>query len=620
MNIPLQNPNDPIGSIPRAHVPPRSAIGLSRAVLQCSLYNGCELEDANHRLTSLIQSQSQTMALLNATLEASPDAIAAVSLQGALVSCNQRFATLWELDEESLARVSVGGLWQHCGERMLPDSARCHHGQALLPGMFEELQMLDGRVMECHVSEPFVFDRRDCVVLQWHDITQRKQSEQLIWNQANFDALTGLPNRAMLQDRLHQEMAKAQRNGYKLAVMFIDLDKFKEVNDTMGHDMGDVLLVEAAHRIRDCVRSSDTVARLGGDEFVVVLSELADPRLASDVAHSILEQLARPFGLRTVDAVISGSIGITLFPEDAQDIEGLFKNADQAMYVSKARGRNQCSYFTRELEVAALRRMELVAELRTALQLKQFFLMYQPIVDVHTGCVRKAEALVRWQHPRLGLVSPAEFIPLAEETGLIVDIGDWVFLEAISRVKQLRADHCADFQVSINKSAVQFSRDRGHPGTWIDKLRQYGLPGDAVTMEITESLLIDPNSEVKTTLLRYRDAGIQVAIDDFGTGYSSLSYLKRFDIDFLKIDQSFTRNLSCGSSDLAISQAIIAMSHALGLQVVAEGVETSEQFSLLKAVGCDFVQGYWLSRPVSAQALGELLQGGAFDFIRQPTP
>ena len=594
----------------------RSALGMSLAILQRQQQAERDLLEANHRLAALTQSQAQAMALLNATLEASPDAIAAISLQGALVSYNQRFATLWDLDEARLSLASKGDLWQHCADRLMPDSARFDAGQALLPGMHDELQLLDGRVLECHVSERFLFDGRDCVVLQWHDISRRKRSEQLIWNQANFDALTGLPNRAMLQDRLDQEMSKSQRNGYKLAVMFIDLDKFKEVNDTLGHDKGDVLLVEAARRIRDCVRSSDTVARLGGDEFVVVLSELTDPRMASDVAHNILEQLAKPFDLHTVEAVISGSIGITLYPEDARVIEGLFKNADQAMYVSKARGRNQCSYFTRELEVAAMRRMELVAELRSALLLDQFFLVYQPIVDVPTGRVHKAEALIRWQHPRLGLVSPAEFIPLAEETGLIVEIGDWVFLEAVSRVKQLRATHCADFQVSINKSAVQFNRDKGHPGSWIDKLKQHGLPGNAVTMEITESLLVDPNSEVKTTLLRYRDAGIQVAIDDFGTGYSSLSYLKRFDIDFLKIDQSFTRNLAPGTSDLAISQAIIAMSHALGLQVVAEGVETPQQFALLKAAGCDFVQGYWLSRPISAQALGELLQRGEVDLTR----
>lgn len=527
----------------------------------------------------------ETMALLNATLGASPDAIAIISLQGELVHCNQRFLTLRGLGDAVLGTASMAGL----------------------P---EELELQDGRTLERHASEPFALGPRRCVVLQWQDITDRKRAELLIWNQAHFDALTGLPSRALLQERLSQAVARARRCGAQLAVMFIDLDTFKEVNDTLGHDKGDILLIEAAHRIRSCVRSKDTVARLGGDEFVVLLSDLHDTRLVDEVAQQVLQQLAQPFELAGAQAVISGSIGVTLFPQDASDTEGLFKNADQAMYVSKAQGRNQCSYFTRELEVAALRRMELLAGLRSALQLEQFFLLYQPIVDVQSGRITKAEALIRWQHPSLGLVSPAEFIPLAEESGLIVAIGDWVFLQAISQVHRLRARYSPDFQVSINKSAMQFNRARGNPGTWVDKLRQHGLPGSAVTMEITESLLVDPNSEVKSTLLRYRDAGIQVAIDDFGTGYSSLSYLKRFDIDFLKIDQSFTRNLAPGSSDLAISQAIIAMAHALGLQVVAEGVETPAQFALLKDAGCDLVQGYWLSRPLTAQALGELLQQG----------
>jgi diguanylate cyclase (GGDEF)-like protein len=551
------------------------------------------------------------LALLQATLQASPDAIAAVSLQGELLHCNQRFATLWSLDARALERLRVQGLWAHCAAQLQPGSSFLPPGPELLQGLCAEMQLHDGRVLECHVSEHFVFDALTGVVLQWRDITERKKAEQLIWSQAHYDALTGLPNRAMLHDRLEQEMLRALHMGYKLAVMFIDLDKFKEINDTLGHDRGDILLVDAAQRIRGCVRSSDAVARLGGDEFVVLLSGLQDACLASELARNILEQLAQPFDLGGKQAVISGSIGVTLFPDDATEVEGLFKNADQAMYVSKAHGRNQCSYFTRELEVAALRRMVLVAELRSALSRGEFFLMYQPIVDVQSGRLFKAEALIRWQHPRLGLVSPAEFIPLAEETGLIVPIGDWVFLEAIRRVKQLRAQYDPNFQVSINKSAVQFSREKGNPGTWIDKLHHHGLPGNAVTMEITESLLVDPNSAVKSTLLRYRDAGIQVAIDDFGTGYSSLSYLKRFDIDFLKIDQSFIRNLAPDSTDMAISQAIIAMAHALGLQVVAEGVETEEQFALLKSAGCDFVQGYWLSRPLTAQALGELLQRGA---------
>lgn len=440
------------------------------------------------------------------------------------------------------------------------------------------------------------------------DTTDRKRAEQLIWHQANFDQLTQLPNRTMLQDRMTQEITKAQRNSHKLAVMFIDLDKFKEVNDTLGHGKGDVLLVEAARRIRKCVRAGDTVARMGGDEFVVLLTELRDGRMASDVAQNLLNVLSEVFELQGSQGFVTGSIGITLYPDDALSGDGLLKNADQAMYISKARGRNRYSYFTQELEISAQRRMALVNQLHQALPRNEFSLVYQPIVDFGTGRVLKAEALIRWNHPILGLVSPGEFIPLAEETGMIVEIGDWVFEEAVQQVKRWRENIEPEFQISINKSPVQFSWESKIFKSQPERLGELGLPGRSVILEITEGWLMDSDSRALDILYSYRDAGIQVAIDDFGTGYSSLSYLKRFDIDYLKIDQSFVQNLSPGSSDLALSQAIIAMAHALGLKVVAEGVETEQQRDLLIAAGCDFGQGYLFSKPIPALAFEELLR------------
>ena len=439
------------------------------------------------------------------------------------------------------------------------------------------------------------------------DITERKRAEALIWNQAHFDVLTQLPNRVMLQERLSQEIAKAQRNSQKLAVLFIDLDKFKEVNDTLGHAQGDQLLRQASQRIRTCVRTSDTVARMGGDEFVVLLSELHDARMVSDVAQALIDQLTLPFELDGGEVVVSGSIGIALFPDDAQGSEALLKNADQAMYLSKTRGRNQFSYFTLALEQAAQRRMYMITQLRQSMVLGQLHLHFQPIVDMVSGRIHKAEALIRWQHPGLGAVSPVEFIPLAEETGLIVPIGDWVFDEAVRWVKRWREGQHADFQVSVNKSPVQFQREKGFTGTWRDKLQQQGLPGNCITMEITEGLLIDANTDVQAILKACREAGIEVAIDDFGTGYSSLAYLKRFDIDYVKIDRSFVSNLSPGSSDLVLTQAIIAMAHALKLKVVAEGVETEMQRDLLKQAGCDYAQGYLFARPMPPDELEKLL-------------
>jgi len=454
------------------------------------------------------------------------------------------------------------------------------------------------------------------------DITKQKESEELIWNQANFDTLTGLPNRHMFHDRLAQDIKKAHRAGLKTALLFIDLDKFKEVNDTLGHSMGDILLQEAARRISGCVRETDTVARLGGDEFTVILAELDDTGSVERIAENILKSMAKPFQLGDETAYVSASIGITLHPVDATEVEDLLKNADQAMYTSKNGGRNRYSYFTQSMQQAAQARLRLINDLRGALASGQFRVYYQPIVDLASGRIIKAEALVRWQHPARGLVNPAEFIPLAEETGLIVEIGDWVFREAARQLKHWGAlcntrfqvsvnmspVQYAGLQVSINLSPVQFGSD-GLCKAWCAYLQELGLPAQSMVIEITEGLLLNAESNVTDKLLGFRDAGMQVAIDDFGTGYSALSYLKKFDIDYLKIDQSFVRDLVADPDDRALSEAIIVMAHKLGLKVIAEGVETEEQRKLLANAGCDYAQGYLFSRPVPAEAFEELLKG-----------
>lgn len=441
------------------------------------------------------------------------------------------------------------------------------------------------------------------------DITERKISEELIWKQANFDLLTQLPNRRMLYDRLAQEIKKANRASTPLALLFIDLDRFKEVNDTLGHDIGDTLLVEAARRIVACVREADTVARLGGDEFTVILADAEEMGSVERVTENILQKLAEPFQLGSEVSYVSASIGITLYPNDAITIEGLFKNADQAMYVAKNQGRNRFSYFTPLLQEAALTRLRMTNDLRGALAASQLLVYFQPIVELATGHIKKAEALIRWQHPERGLVYPAEFISLAEETGLIFEIGDWVFRESARWVKRWRAVlHNADFQVSVNKSPVQFRIVAGQHNTWLAHMQEMELPGESIVIEITEGLLLAADSPVNTALLTFRDAGVQVAIDDFGTGYSALSYLNKFDIDYLKIDKSFIGNLAPGSSEMALSEAIIVMAHKLGLKVVAEGVETEEQRDLLLAAGCDYAQGYLYSRAVPPEQFEVLLK------------
>lgn len=441
------------------------------------------------------------------------------------------------------------------------------------------------------------------------DITSRKKVEELIWKQANFDALTDLPNRQMFRDRLEQEARKSDRSGRPLALMLIDLDRFKEVNDTLGHDQGDLLLVEAARRISDCVRKSDTVARLGGDEFIIILPDLADVARVERAAQSIIDALNEPFRLRANEVYVSASIGITVYRNDSKNIDELFRNVDQAMYVAKNAGRNRFAYFTADMQEAALSRMRLASDLRSALAAGQFAVHYQPIVEMATGRIHKAEALIRWHHPARGLVSPAQFIPLAEETGLIVSIGDWVFTEAVNQVKRWRAALDPAFQISVNKSPIQIRHEGRSHVSWPDYLREHGMPGQSIAIEITEGLLLQPEGAVKDKLLAFRDSGVQVAVDDFGTGYSSLAYLKEFDIDYLKIDRSFVCNLGRSKNDLVLCEAMIAMAHTLGLRVVAEGVETTEQRDLLRAAGCDYAQGYLYAKPLPPDAFETFVRG-----------
>jgi diguanylate cyclase (GGDEF)-like protein/PAS domain S-box-containing protein len=445
-------------------------------------------------------------------------------------------------------------------------------------------------------------------------MTDQKQAEETIWRQANFDPLTGLPNRSMFQERLEHEVMKAARTHRLLALMFIDLDHFKEVNDTLGHDIGDILLQEAARRLASCIRQVDTVARLGGDEFTIILGELEDADIVERVAQDILHRLAEPFQLGMETFYLSASVGVTLYPADATSVAALLKNADQAMYAAKRNGRNRFQYFTPSMQLAAQARMRTANDLRSALPCNQLQVLYQPIVELATGRIHKVEALVRWQHPVRGVVNPHDFIPIAEETGMIVGIGEWVFQQAMRQASRWRATIDPEFQISVNMSPVQFHDHGISRGKWLDHLHaadrtQEGSAGQIV-VEITEGLLLEASPAVQDQLLMFRDAGVQVAIDDFGTGYSSLSYLRKFDIDYLKIDQSFVLKMKAGSDDLALCEAIVMMGHKLGIKVIAEGVETAEQRDLLTAAGCDYGQGFLFSTPTPADTLDALLRTG----------
>ncbi len=443
-------------------------------------------------------------------------------------------------------------------------------------------------------------------VALFSDITEKKKSEELIWFQANYDALTQLPNRRLFADRLKQELIKAQRDKQSLGLLFIDLDRFKEVNDSLGHSMGDELLVEVGNRLSGCVRKSDTVARLGGDEFTVIVTELNEGCAVEKIAQHILSALEQPFILGDSIAYISASIGITLSPSDTENFEDLIRYADQAMYAAKNKGRNCFCYFTPAMQMFMEKHLQIARDLREALNLQQFEVYYQPIIDLASGELVKAEALIRWLHPLRGLIMPGDFIPIAEETGLINEMGHWVFKQAAQQVLEWRQSYRADFQISINKSPVQFHAQDGLHNHWTEHLIRLGLPGSSLVVEITEGLLLDAGDQVAQQLAHFRAYGMQIAIDDFGTGYSALAYLDKFHIDYLKIDQSFTRNLENNASDLALCEAIIVMAHKLGIKVIAEGVETPGQRDLLRQAGCNYGQGYLFSKPVPAKEFAAL--------------
>lgn len=432
------------------------------------------------------------------------------------------------------------------------------------------------------------------------DISSKIHNEELIWRQANFDPLTNLPNRKLFHELLDQEIKEAHRDHNNLWVLFLDLDGFKEINDTLGHHAGDELLIKVAQRIQATLREADVVARLGGDEFVVIITRCDDVSTVDKIASKLINTIAESYTLELGVVHITTSIGIANYPNDAGNADDLLKFADQSMYVSKQGGKNRVSYFTPEFQQAALQRVQITALLHQAVAQSQFELYYQPIVDLQSAHVHKAEALIRWNHPEKGMISPDGFIPIAEESEIILDMGEWIFDHAFQQLNHWLPELRHNFQLSINMSPNQIKVISSKYKDWTRKLSEMNLNGEHIVIEITEGLLLKSDKVVNERLAHYRDCGIQIAIDDFGTGYSSLAYLKNFNIDYLKIDRSFTSNLQPGSSEHALSETIVVMAHKLGLKVIAEGIETPQQLAMLKAMQCDYGQGYLFSKPLPA--------------------
>ena len=449
-------------------------------------------------------------------------------------------------------------------------------------------------------------------VIVFRDVSAARAMSLEMAHSAQHDFLTGLPNRMLLNDRISQAIALAPRHTSQVAVLFLDLDGFKHINDSLGHPVGDLLLRSVARRLVTCVRASDTVSRQGGDEFVVLLSEAEQWEDAAIVATRMLHAVAEAHSIDQRDLHITTSIGVSVYPDDGRDAETLIKNADTAMYQAKENGKQSFQFFKPAMNVRAVERQSIEESLRRALERDEFVLHYQPKVDLRTGAITGAEALLRWTHPERGLVSPAQFIPIAEDSGLILPIGRWVLRGACLQARRWVDEGLPAMTMAVNVSSMEVRAEDFVTGLF-EILDDTGLDPASLELELTESVLMRHADSAASILQAVRERGVQVAVDDFGTGYSSLSYLRRFPIDALKIDQSFVSQISADGDDTSIVTAVISMARSLKLRVIAEGVETLEQLAFLQDLQCDEAQGYYFSRPVPAAQFARLLKSGITD-------
>ncbi|MDH4234328.1 MAG: EAL domain-containing protein [Gallionella sp.] len=466
----------------------------------------------------------------------------------------------------------------------------------------------------CYAAGKVEFNERNRPIRMvgiFQDITERKQAEQRIQQMAHFDALTDLPNRTLLNDRVNQAISMAQRSQGTLVILFVDIDHFKNINDTLGHRIGDMLLVEIAGRMESVMRDEDTISRLGGDEFILLLQGTGADG-AAHVADKLLSVIARPYKIEQHDLLVTPSIGIAIYPEDGQNLETLSMSADMAMYRAKQEGRNNYRFFTAEMQARTRRNQQLGNALRSALERNQLHVHYQPQIALESGHIIGAEALLRWQHPELGMVSPAEFIPVAEENGMILPIGEWVLRSAVRQLQAWMDRGIAPMVVSVNLSVLQF-RHFNLPELVSQILKEEGLLPQYLELELTESFAMGDPQKAIAVMDRLHESGIRMAIDDFGSGYSSLAQLKRFQVYKLKIDQSFVSDLTEDPENRVIVAAIISMANSLGMQTIAEGVETAGQLEFLREKGCNEVQGYYFSKPLPADQFEVFARGkGSF--------
>ena len=587
-----------------------------------------------HRVKYLLRGQEALYALraadarTTAILRAVPDLLFELDIDGRYIHYHAPRSLLHGAPTQDVIGRTVGEVLPPDAARVCMQALQAAHEKGASTGKQFELQLERGTFwFELSVSrkDNSSPDKPHFIVLS-RDITERKDAERKIARLAFFDSLTGLPNRLSFVERVDREIRRAKRSGDQLGILFMDLDGFKSINDTMGHSAGDLALQWAAERLRQGVRPADVVsrtseepsdlgdssdttevelARLGGDEFTALILDIHQPQDALVVAHRILQVMRRPFMLQDREVMLTASVGIALYPQDGEDAATLLKHADTAMYLAKDLGRNNSQFYSASLTETALKRMALESDLRLALEREEFYLAYQPQFDVASGCIRSVEALIRWKRPRHGNVPPVEFIAVAEHSGLIVPIGQWVLRTAcVAAAQWQRAG--LDLRLAVNLSPQQF-KDPQLVQMVTDTLAQTGLRPELLELEITEGALMEDSVATMATLNAFRDHGVQIALDDFGTGYSSLSYLKRMPLSSLKIDQSFVAGLPADAENLAIVRAILAMASSLGLSVTAEGVETLAQAQCLRDLNCDFLQGFFFSQGIASTEIPALL-------------
>ena len=570
-----------------------------------------ELGEAEIRRTAhLANSQLRAKeALLDSIVTTAADGIAVVNAAGKIEFVNPALAVLTGNAATALQNMPVQQLLRASADSEFWNVLCTSTGdiRADMTNLQMHAHTRTGAIIPVEIKvSRMMLDNSPKLTVVVRDVSERARSEERMWRLAQFDELSGLPNRLLFRQLLEQAIRDANRERKSIAVLFIDLDRFKLINDTAGHDSGDIVLRQVAGRLRQCLREADLLSRFGGDEFAALLREIDDPEAARATAQRVLSAVAQPYDINGETYHLSASVGISIYPGDSPDATALLRNAELAMYRAKDQGKNNFQFHSPQMNARSLEYVVLERSLRRAIELDEFLIHFQPQFDLADGRIVGAEALLRWNLPEVGMIPPGKFIPLAEETGLIVPIGRLVLMRACVAAKEWRASGFEDFRVAVNLSPRQFNQSELVIDI-INILEDSGLPPQNLELEITESMVMS-NPERATAILReLRAVGVHLAIDDFGTGYSSLGYLKSFPVHTLKIDRSFIKDVPADPDDVAITHAIIAMGHSLRLDVVAEGVETAEQLAFLREHGCDYMQGFLVGKPMPAEELSRLL-------------